>query len=88
VSAAALETLKIDGFEEKIVDRARETGIYFKAALETAQSGTLALSTCGARGLLLGIQLDGPADGLVPVVCKRGFWSIVSRAIPCVSCRL
>jgi acetylornithine/N-succinyldiaminopimelate aminotransferase len=31
------------------------------------------LSTLRGEGLLLGIQLNGPADGLVPVCMEKGF---------------
>jgi acetylornithine/N-succinyldiaminopimelate aminotransferase len=64
VTAAALETLKIMD-EEKIVDRARDTGIYFKDALKQLKQRHSRIVEVRGKGLLLGIQLDGPADGLV-----------------------
>jgi acetylornithine/N-succinyldiaminopimelate aminotransferase len=72
VSAAALETLKTMG-EEKIVERARDTGIYFKAALDQLKQRHDRIINVRGRGLLLGIQLDGPADGLVPDCMQKGF---------------
>jgi acetylornithine/N-succinyldiaminopimelate aminotransferase len=72
VSAAALETLKTMG-EERIVERARDTGIYFKAALDQLKQRHDRIINVRGRGLLLGIQLDGPADGLVPDCMQKGF---------------
>jgi acetylornithine/N-succinyldiaminopimelate aminotransferase len=72
VSAAALETLKTMG-EEQIVERARDTGIYFKAALDQLKQRHDPIINVRGRGLLLGIQLDGPADGLVPDCMQKGF---------------
>jgi len=72
VTAAALETLKIIG-EEKIVDRARETGIYFKDALNQLKLRHPCIVDVRGKGLLLGIQLNVPADELVPVFMEKGF---------------
>ncbi|MBC2710027.1 MAG: acetylornithine transaminase [Desulfosarcina sp.] len=72
VAAAALETLKIMG-EEKIVDRARETGNYFKDALNQLKRQHRCIVQVRGKGLLLGIQLNGPADELVPVFMEKGF---------------
>jgi len=72
VSAAALETLKTMG-EEQIVERARDTGIYFKAALDQLKQRHDRIINVRGRGLLMGIQLDGPADDLVPDCMQKGF---------------
>lgn len=72
VTAAALETLKIIG-EEKIVGRARETGIYFKDALNQLKLRHPCIVEVRGKGLLLGIQLNVPADELVPVLMEKGF---------------
>ena len=72
VTAAALETLKIMS-EEKIVDRARETGSYFKDALNQLKHRHPCIIEVRGKGLLLGIQLNGPADELVPVFMEEGF---------------
>lgn len=72
VSAAALETLKIMG-EEKIVDRARDTGTYFKDALLGLRDRHPRIVEVRGRGLLLGLQLDSPADDLVPACMEKGF---------------
>jgi acetylornithine/N-succinyldiaminopimelate aminotransferase len=72
VAAAALETLKIMD-AEKIVDRARDTGIYFKASLKQLKRRHRCIVDVRGKGLLLGIQLDGPADARVPVLMEKGF---------------
>ncbi len=72
VASAALETLKIMD-EEKIVDRARDTGTYFKDALKQLKRRHRRITEVRGRGLLLGIQLNGPADELVPVLMGKGF---------------
>lgn len=72
VTTAALETLKIM-FEEKIIDRAQDTGTYFKAALNRLKQENERIIKVRGRGLLLGIQLDGSADDLVPVCMQKGF---------------
>jgi acetylornithine/succinyldiaminopimelate/putrescine aminotransferase len=72
VAAAALETLKIFE-EEKIVERARETGVYFKDALDRLKLRHRCIVEVRGKGLLLGIQLDGPADEWVRVCLENGF---------------
>jgi acetylornithine/N-succinyldiaminopimelate aminotransferase len=72
VTTAALETLKIME-AEKIVERTRETGAYFKDALTSLRRRHRCVVEVRGRGLLLGIQLDGPADELVPVLMEKGF---------------
>ena len=71
VAAAALETLKIMD-EEKIVDRARDTGTISRMHFNSSSLVTRIAEVRG-RGLLLGIQLNGPADELVPVLMEKGF---------------
>ncbi|WP_372679657.1 acetylornithine transaminase [Desulfosarcina sp.] len=72
VAAAAVETLKIM-VEDRIVDRARETGDYFKDSLEQLRRRHRRIEEVRGRGLLLGIQLNGPADRLVSVLLEEGF---------------
>jgi len=72
VTAAALETLKIMG-EERVVARARENGDYFKNALKQLKLRHHCIVEVRGKGLLLGIQLNGPADELVPVLMEKGF---------------
>ncbi len=72
ITAAALETLTIME-AERIADRARETGAYFTAALEQLKTRHSRIVEVRGRGLLLGIQLDGPADDLVGVCLQKGF---------------
>jgi acetylornithine aminotransferase len=72
ITAAALETLTIMA-EERVVDRARETGVYFRDALEQLKARHRRIVEVRGRGLLLGIQLDGPADDLVGLCLQKGF---------------
>ena len=72
VAAAAVETLKIM-IAEKVVDSALETGDYFKNALQLLKPRHPCIAEVRGRGLLLGIQLNGPADELVPVLMEKGF---------------
>jgi acetylornithine/N-succinyldiaminopimelate aminotransferase len=72
VTAAAIETLKVID-EEKIADRARDTGIYFKNALEQLKHNHHRIVEVRGKGMLLGLQLNGPADELVPVFMEKGF---------------
>jgi len=72
VTAAALETLKIVD-EERIVARARDTGAYFKDALKQLKRRHRGICEVRGRGLLLGIQLNEPADRLVPILMEKGF---------------
>jgi acetylornithine/N-succinyldiaminopimelate aminotransferase len=72
VTAAALETLKVM-VEEGVVDRARETGDYFTDALKQLKLRHHCIIEVRGKGLLLGIQLKGPADELVPLLMEKGF---------------
>lgn len=72
VTAAALETLRII-CDEKIVDRARETGEYFFNALTELKARHPRVLEVRGKGLLLGIHLDGAADDLVPICMQKGF---------------
>jgi acetylornithine aminotransferase len=72
VTAAALETLTMIA-GEGLVDRVRETGDYFKNALKQLKQKHHCILAVRGKGLLLGIQLDGPADELVPVLMEKGF---------------
>jgi len=72
VAAAAVETLKILE-ADNIVDRSRETGDYFEDALKQLKRRHPCIVEVRGKGLLLGIQLDRPADGLIPVLIEKGF---------------
>lgn len=72
VASAALETFKIMQ-EEKIVERARKTGVYFKDALDRLKLRHRRILEVRGKGLLLGIQLNGPADELIPTLMEKGF---------------
>jgi acetylornithine/N-succinyldiaminopimelate aminotransferase len=72
VTAASLETLKII-LEEKIADRARETGAYFHSALVGLKSRHARIVDVRGKGLLLGIHLDGTADDMVTACLQKGF---------------
>ncbi|BBO72758.1 acetylornithine aminotransferase [Desulfosarcina widdelii] len=72
VTAAALETLRTM-LDEQIPRRAAETGVYFRQALEGLKKRCSHIVEVRGRGLLLGVQLDGPADDLVAVCMQKGF---------------
>ena len=72
VAAAAVETLKIMD-EEKIDEHARDTGTYFKDELKRLKLRHHCIVEVRGKGLLLGIQLNGPADELVPLFMEKGF---------------
>ncbi|MGA6926105.1 MAG: acetylornithine transaminase [Desulfosarcina sp.] len=72
VASAALETFKIMQ-EEKIVERARKTGVYFKDALGRLKLRHRRILEVRGKGLLLGIQLNAPAEELIPTLMERGF---------------
>jgi acetylornithine aminotransferase len=72
VTAAALETLKIM-LDEKIIERVKKTGVYFKDALNRLKRKHSRIVELRGRGLLLGIRLDGSADDLVPACMQKGF---------------
>jgi len=72
VTAAAVEVLKILE-EECLIDRARRTGDYFKAALNRLKQQRRSVVAVRGQGLLLGIQLDGPADDRVAALMQKGF---------------
>ena len=72
VSSAAIETLKIMD-EEKLPGRAEEVGAYFTDALVRLKQKHTCIAQVRGKGLLLGIQLNEPADGLVPVLMEKGF---------------
>lgn len=72
VAAAALETLTLLT-TGAVVEQARRTGDYFKAALNDLQRRHHRIVDVRGRGLLLGIQLDGPAGEWVPVCMRKGF---------------
>ncbi len=72
VTAAAVEVLNILE-EECLIDRARRTGDYFKAALNRLKQQRRCVVAVRGQGLLLGIELDGPADDRVTALMKKGF---------------
>jgi acetylornithine aminotransferase len=72
VTTAALETLRTM-LDERIPRRAAEIGNYFRQALEGLKQRCSRIVEVRGRGLLLGVQLDGPADDLVPICMQKGF---------------
>jgi len=72
VTAAALETLNTM-VDEDIVARVQDTGAYFMEALNALSDRHDRILRVRGRGLLLGIQLDGPAEDLVLACLRKGF---------------
>ncbi|MDL2321895.1 acetylornithine transaminase [Desulfosarcina sp. OttesenSCG-928-B08] len=72
VASAALETLKIF-LEDHIVEKAQETGEYFKAALNRLKDKHSCVLDVRGKGLLLGMKLNQPADGIVLSMMEKGF---------------
>ncbi|BBO81748.1 acetylornithine aminotransferase [Desulfosarcina ovata subsp. sediminis] len=72
VTAAALETLTIL-LEDKVIERAADTGDYFKNALKQLKQRHGCVIDVRGQGLLLGLQLDRPADELLPMLMEKGF---------------
>jgi acetylornithine/N-succinyldiaminopimelate aminotransferase len=72
VTCAALETLSIM-IEEKVVEAAATVGDYFLDALRRLKENHACIQEIRGRGLLLGIQLDGPADGQVTRLMENGY---------------
>ncbi|MDL2268670.1 acetylornithine transaminase [Desulfosarcina sp. OttesenSCG-928-A07] len=72
VASAALETLKIF-LEDHIVEKAQETGEYFKAALNRLKDKHSCVLDVRGKGLLLGMKLNQPADGFVLSMMEKGF---------------
>lgn len=72
VASAALETLKIF-LEDHIVEKAQETGEYFKAALNRLKDKHSCVLEVRGKGLLLGMKLNQPADGFVLSMMEKGF---------------
>ncbi len=72
VTAAALETLKVI-LEEDLMAHATEIGDYFKDALEELKTKHSRIKEVRGRGLLMGVQLNNPADDLIPALMEKGF---------------
>ncbi|GAB6908032.1 Acetylornithine aminotransferase [Desulfosarcina cetonica] len=72
VTAAALTALTIL-LEDKVIERAGETGAYFKDALSKLKLRHRCILDVRGQGLLLGMQLDAPADDLIGKLLERGF---------------
>ena len=73
VTAAALETLKImDGGEDRGTGSG-QPGPISPMPLNQLKQRHSRISEVRGRGLLLGIQLDGPADDLVASCMQKGF---------------
>ena len=72
VTAAALETLKVLS-EEGIVEKAAETGEYFKARLTELKGRHKAVVDVRGKGLMIGMELAVPGAPLVAGFMERGF---------------
>jgi len=72
ITAAALETLRTM-LDEKIPRRAAEIGNHFRQALEGLKQRYRRIVEVRGKGLLLGLQMDGPADDLVSICMQKGF---------------
>ena len=71
-TAAALEVVKIIG-DDGFLSTVRETGDYFKQQLKTLAETHKRIVEVRGRGLLLGIEIDGDAGGVVAKMMKKGF---------------
>lgn len=72
VTAAALATLRIlTG--EGIIEKAAETGAYFRARLAALKSRHPAILDVRGEGLMIGLVLDMPGAPLVDACRERGF---------------
>ena len=71
-TAAALEVVKIIG-AEGFLSTVRETGNYFKQQLKTLAETHERIVEVRGRGLLLGLEIDGDAGGVVAQMMKKGF---------------
>lgn len=72
ITAAALETLKILT-EEGIVQKAAETGAYFRARLSELKDRHPSVVDVRGKGLMIGLELDTPGAPLVTACMERGF---------------
>ena len=72
ITAAALETLKVLT-EEGIVEKAAETGEYFKSRLTALKERHTAIVDVRGKGLMIGMELDMPGSPLVAACMERGF---------------
>ena len=71
-TAAALEVVKIIG-DDGFLSTVRETGDYFKQQLKTLAETHKRIVEVRGRGLLLGLEIDGDAGGVVGRMMKKGF---------------
>ena len=71
-TAAALEVVKIIG-DDGFLNTVRETGDYFKQQLKTLAETHKRIVEVRGRGLLLGLEIDGDAGGVVAQMMKKGF---------------
>ena len=72
VTAAALATLTIMT-EATLLAAARKTGVYFMGALERVKARHACVREVRGKGLLLGLQVDGSADGYILQLMEKGF---------------
>lgn len=71
VCAAARAVLKVLQ-EEGLVERAAETGAYFKKCLESLREKFPCIREVRGVGLIVGMELDRPGQNLVPLCQERG----------------
>jgi acetylornithine/N-succinyldiaminopimelate aminotransferase len=71
-TAAALETVKIL-LEEGVIDRCAETGAYFINRLEELAQRHDTIADVRGLGLLIGMELTVPGEGIVNRCLEKGF---------------
>lgn len=72
VTAAAAEVVRIMT-EEDVVERAAETGIYFREKLEGLRNRHKCIQEIRGSGLLIGVQLNVPCSDIVDRCLEHGF---------------
>lgn len=71
VTAAALAVVRAFD-EEKVVEKAADTGAYFKACLETLKAKHALVKDVRGQGLLLGMEIDGDGAAVVEKALAKG----------------
>ena len=71
-TAAAFQVVRIIG-DDGFLSTVRETGDYFKQQLQTLAETHERIIEVRGRGLLLGLEIDGDAGGVVAQMMKKGF---------------
>jgi len=71
VTAAALAVVRAFD-EEKVVEKAADTGAYFKSCLEKLKAKHALVKDVRGKGLLLGMEIDGDGADVVKKVLDKG----------------